>query len=209
MKYIVLAFVFITFGSKVVSQTNVALNQTYDAVSDTANVGYVFDGLNDSNYWAALTYTGWVSVVFDFPSKVDSLKFYYNASPGNTTTQEIYTTVDGLSWVLHSTINLVFNSTLSPGGINTADSISYVFPIPINSTRGIKVKTIQNSSWVNWSEIKVLGNSFITGITEQSLEKKRIIKILDFTGREVDFKSNTPLIYIFSDGTSEKVFQVE
>jgi len=55
MKYIVLAFVFITFGSKVVSQTNVALNQTYDAVSDTANVGYVFDGLNDSNYWAALT----------------------------------------------------------------------------------------------------------------------------------------------------------
>lgn len=40
-------------------------------------------------------------------------------------------------------------------------------------------------------------------------KKKEIITILDFVGREVEIKPNTPLIYIYSDGTTEKKYHWE
>ncbi len=38
---------------------------------------------------------------------------------------------------------------------------------------------------------------------------KELIKIVDITGRETEDRPNTLLIYIYSDGTAEKVFRVE
>ena len=49
----------------------------------------------------------------------------------------------------------------------------------------------------------------IAGIEELSNTPKELIKITDLIGREVTFKPNTPLIYIYSDGSTEKVYNVE
>jgi len=38
---------------------------------------------------------------------------------------------------------------------------------------------------------------------------KNLIQILDLMGRETSFKPNTPLIYVYDDGSIEKVFSVE
>ena len=38
--------------------------------------------------------------------------------------------------------------------------------------------------------------------------EKELVKIVDLLGRETGFKANKPLIYIFSDGTVEKVIIV-
>jgi len=38
---------------------------------------------------------------------------------------------------------------------------------------------------------------------------KELIKIVDLTGRETEDKPNTILIYIYSDGTAEKVYRME
>ena len=38
---------------------------------------------------------------------------------------------------------------------------------------------------------------------------KNLIQILDLMGRETTFKPNTPLIYVYDDGSTEKVFRVE
>ena len=38
---------------------------------------------------------------------------------------------------------------------------------------------------------------------------KNLIQILDLMGRETSFKANTPLIYVYDDGSIEKVFSVE
>lgn len=46
-------------------------------------------------------------------------------------------------------------------------------------------------------------------IEEFNMEEKFVIKIYDTLGRETEDKPNTLLIYIYSDGTSEKVFRVE
>ena len=40
-------------------------------------------------------------------------------------------------------------------------------------------------------------------------KEKNLVKIIDFMGRETSFKPNTPLIYIYSDGTRERVMKLE
>ena len=45
-----------------------------------------------------------------------------------------------------------------------------------------------------------------TGIDNFVVENKRLIKIVDLLGRETEFKPNTVLFYLFSDGTIEKKY---
>jgi hypothetical protein len=37
----------------------------------------------------------------------------------------------------------------------------------------------------------------------------QLIKIVDYLGRETDFRPNTPLVYIYSDGSTKRVFRIE
>jgi len=48
-----------------------------------------------------------------------------------------------------------------------------------------------------------------TNIPELYSKDKELIKIIDILGRESIVKPNTPLIYIYSDGSSERVFEIE
>lgn len=48
-----------------------------------------------------------------------------------------------------------------------------------------------------------------TGIEELFSGEKVLIKVTDLMGRETKFTPNTPLIYIYSDGTIERVFKIE
>lgn len=48
-----------------------------------------------------------------------------------------------------------------------------------------------------------------TGIEEVTMSDKKLIKIVDLMGRETEFKPNTPLIYIYTDGTREKIIKIE
>jgi hypothetical protein len=48
-----------------------------------------------------------------------------------------------------------------------------------------------------------------TGVEELTLGNKELVKIVDLLGRETKFKTNTPLIFIYSDGTMERVMEVE
>lgn len=47
------------------------------------------------------------------------------------------------------------------------------------------------------------------GISEIKSIEKELIKIVDLMGRETELKSNTILINVYSDGTTEKVYRVE
>ncbi len=48
-----------------------------------------------------------------------------------------------------------------------------------------------------------------TGLGELIQSEKELIKIIDVMGRETEFKPNTPLIFIYSDGTIERVMKLE
>ena len=45
-----------------------------------------------------------------------------------------------------------------------------------------------------------------TGIDNFVVENKKLIKVVDLLGRETEFKTNTVLFYLFSDGTIEKKY---
>jgi len=51
-------------------------------------------------------------------------------------------------------------------------------------------------------------NDCTSSLTELNTSKN-LFQILDLMGRETSFKPNTPLIYVYDDGSIEKVFSVE
>jgi len=53
------------------------------------------------------------------------------------------------------------------------------------------------------------GQNCSLGIQELSNVEKKLDKIVDFMGRETGVKPNTPLIFIYSDGTRERVMKIE
>jgi uncharacterized protein (TIGR02145 family) len=63
-----------------------------------------------------------------------------------------------------------------------------------NKKNGFSVRCVKGSS---------------VGIYQLPTENKNLIKISDLMGRETEFKPNTVLIYVYSDGTTERVLQVE
>ena len=48
-----------------------------------------------------------------------------------------------------------------------------------------------------------------TGIEDLIQKEKELVKIVDLMGRETQYKPNTPLIFMYSDGTKERVLQIE
>jgi hypothetical protein len=75
-----------------------------------------------------------------------------------------------------------------------------------------------NYSTVNWTSIAAQTSfsedcnndcsSASAGINELN-SSKNLILVLDLMGRETTFQPNTPLIYVYDDGSTEKVFSVE
>ena len=48
------------------------------------------------------------------------------------------------------------------------------------------------------------------GIEERDLtDDKKLVKVMDLTGRETEIKTNAALIYLYNNGTAEKVFRID
>lgn len=76
-------------------------------------------------------------------------------------------------------------NTTHSNGIGTYGSYYYVDDVRVELLRGLN--TVENEM--------------------QNAKNRKLLKIIDFMGRETEFKPNTPLIYIYSDGTRERVFK--
>jgi hypothetical protein len=93
---------------------------------------------------------------------------------------------------------LIFDITGTPGDMNT---IAFMFDFGNIGNGSI------NSTFY-FDNIRQTDGSLTWGIEELS-QDKNIVKVLDFLGRVTEFKSNTPLILIYSDGTIERVMKLE
>lgn len=65
-----------------------------------------------------------------------------------------------------------------------------------DDNRTIVIKTDENGNTASLNELN-------------PNTSKNLIKIVDMMGRETSFKPNTPLIYVYDDGSTEKVFTIE
>ena len=59
------------------------------------------------------------------------------------------------------------------------------------------------------TELFEIQNCSLVGMDEIGSSQKELVKIVDLMGRETENKPNTLLIYIYSDGTKEKLYRVE
>lgn len=53
------------------------------------------------------------------------------------------------------------------------------------------------------------GQACNLGIEELLQKDKELVKITDLMGREIEYQPNTPMIFIYSDGTTERVMKLE
>ena len=61
------------------------------------------------------------------------------------------------------------------------------------------------------NQIQIIGNlthPCINSINELDTRERELVRIVDIIGRETTFKPNVPLIYIYSDGTAEKLIRL-
>ncbi len=157
MKKTFAILIFSLLGHLCFSQSfNVALNETYTAsIMDSLvyaghNPRLAFDN-NTGSAWHPQRYpTQWIAVHFENLVDIDSLIFWYGQSPSSSTTQEIYSTTDSVNWSLIEIINPYHKI----GG----GSYSHIFSERIEGSKGIKIRTTSNRSWIQWKEIMVWGN---------------------------------------------------
>lgn len=78
----------------------------------------------------------------------------------------------------------------------------------IYAIQGNRNPYIDNPNWVTliWGDGT---NPCDVGLDELNNSEKELVKMVDLMGRETKFTPNTPLIYIYSDGTTERVFKLE
>ena len=66
-----------------------------------------------------------------------------------------------------------------------------------------------STPWGSWTFIH--GNpgvdqNVVLNVGDFSYQKKKLVKIVDILGRETSFKNNHILIYIYSDGSTERKY---
>ena len=66
-----------------------------------------------------------------------------------------------------------------------------------------------DNTWIIMNKCPGVDLNTPTGINDILPNNKQLIKIVDILGKETKSKNNTPLFYIFDDGTVEKRIIIE
>ena len=100
----------------------------------------------------------------------------------NGATVEHYKIIDGE----HSWPGALFSNGITNQDINAAEKI-----------------------WEFFNKYDINGVISTSTSLEENIKDKRISKITDILGRETNYIPNTPLFYIYDDGTAEKIIIIE
>ncbi|MDB4090929.1 hypothetical protein N9528_01225 [Crocinitomicaceae bacterium] len=207
--------------------------ETFDGGYIVSGATYSSDGDVSNNYG---DHDGWI-VKTDSSGNIQWEKNYggvgYDKSPFIAQTFDQKYIVGGFSWgaagndiwnayggadfwlmKLETNGNIIWSKNYGHGGENIMRSMI----IDANEDIIVAGETwgsgddISNSygNYDKW--IAKIGDSTSTlGFNSISLEfpNRERIMIIDFMGRETEFKANTPLIFIYSDGTRERVMKME
>ncbi len=144
------------------------------------------------------------------------------ATPSSIQIELMFTVGNGMS--SHSTsLNGFVNNPVDPGGaVNCEQGTQLIWSIDPTNYNPMGVNTFlvdySNSSIVNQLDnLPYAGDPYMrvsvlysgTGLNELSGVPVELVKITDLMGRETEFRYNTPLIYLYSDGSSKRVYQVK
>ena len=90
------------------------------------------------------------------------------------------------------------------------DSFTWIDGVTYTSSNNTAVFTLVGANAAGCDSIITIDLSLnYTGIGELNNTPKQLLKIVDVLGRETPFKPNTPLLYIYNDGTVERKMIIE
>ena len=111
-----------------------------------------------------------------------------------------------------------FNNLLQCLNVKNGNNSNFTLFNATNNTN-LNCIEVDDVAWStsNWTSVDSgasfstnCGNSCsVAGLEELSTSPKQLIKMIDLMGRETVFKANTPIINLYSDGTTERVFKFE
>jgi len=166
------------------------------------------------NGWRVATKSDWEELMFIFGNQYNaggplkSLDLWDSPNTGATNSSNFSATPGGF---LNTTGNGIFQGEGTVGvwwaawEIGDFQSPNF-WRMHYNNT---EVDEVNSLGQVRAASIRCVNNNPPADIIELNNSSKNLIQILDMMGRETTFKPNTPLIYVYDDGSTEKVFSVE
>lgn len=137
-------------------------------------------------------------------------QFIWNGTTYTQSGQYIYQTTNYVGCDSTATLNLTINQPSSSSQTQTALD-SYTWPVngQTYTQSGTYTDTLVNAAGCDSVITLNLTLSF-TGIDDlQMNQPKKLVKITDLNGRETPFRKNTVLLFIYEDGTVERVLEVD
>ena len=82
------------------------------------------------------------------------------------------------------------------------------------NNQALNCSDVDDVAWADYNWARDTWTSFstncsVSGIDENKTPNKRLLKVVDIFGRTITPKPNTPLFYIFDDGTVEKRIAIQ
>ena len=176
-------------------------------LGENSNSYYSYNALNENilieNFeWDGISYSipkRKTENTYQLGKPVLEVNYNYNITYWDTSTV-VYNT-----WVNGNKIMEIFNTDTTFFNYNSIPSSITATYFPENSNQIIDSYDNQgNASFYYYSPFI---NS--TGISDISNNKNKLVKITDMLGQETPYRRNTPLFYIYDDGTVEKRIVIE
>ena len=197
----------IAFGITQIIKSQVVTCVPCDQLGMTVNVGSSTNSISIHHSGQYMTH----------PKSENVFTWEFTDHQGNIIYQD--TIVDrqtiafGHNWSLTDTMNVRVHFVNDSANLD-AWYTNQGLPINGNSinclfTDQLYWSTGTNTPWGSWTFIH--GNpgvdqNVVLAVGDFSYQKKKIVKIVDILGRETSFKNNHILIYIYSDGSTEKKY---
>ena len=176
----------LTGGTDYFVSFNVSLSDTSNLATDDIGLFFSNDSLVDFNTFQSLSVTPQIENTQG--NILSDPTIWYNIS-GN------YTALGGEEYITIGNFKDASNTTTSIVYVNQLDSSGYFSYYYIDDV---------------CITLDSLGCQSSLGVNEMNISsKKELVKIVDSMGRITANKPNSLLIYIYSDGSTKKVFRVE
>ena len=202
------------------------LNSTASNYNPLANVSTFNGGAFDNSIGSGSYFAGDQHIIFNsneeciirsadiYSESINTVTFEIRSSNGTVLDDTTYNITAGKQ-------NIILNFNVPTGnglqlGLSSNNSGLYRnntgvnFPYNIGNMLSLTSSSAGVDYYYYYYNIKVEAKCLdITGLSNQFNNKKSLLKVTDILGRETEEKLNTPLFYIYEDGTVKKRIVIE
>ena len=202
------------------------VNSTASNYNPLANVSIFNGGAFDNSIGSGSYFAGDQHIIFNsneeciirstdiYSESINTVTFEIRSSNGTVLDDTTYNITAGKQ-------NIILNFNVPTGnglqlGLSSNNSGLYRnntgvnFPYNIGNMLSITGSSAGVDYYYYYYNIEVEAKCLdITGLSNQFNIKKSLLKVTDILGREIEEKHNTPLFYIYEDGTVKKTIVIE